>query len=280
MKTHPMVAPFPDRMEVASRRTPGMALVPSGSFTRGSDVGSESEHPVRSIYLDTFEIDETPVTNAAFRHFAESAAYVTLAERLGRGWGFDGEQFRDIDGLCWRNAATPDRDDHPVVYVAWEDAVRFAEWAGRRLPTEAEWEKAARAGMEDRAFPWGDEFPDRLRCNWSSAPAIVPPTKAVSAFPPNGLGIYDMVGNVWQWCSDWFDENYYGAVESSIRPSGPSSGVSRVRRGGSWNVIQPFRLRCANRGAVDPAMIAPNMGFRCAKSVSGSASGHHDERSL
>ncbi len=243
----------------------GMVLIPAGVFLMGSEDGGEFEQPVHEVYLDDYWIDETPVTNEQFAAFVEDTGYVTEAERQGAAWGYKDGKFSKIPGLCWQTYAIPGREDHPVVLVTWNDAKAFAEWAGKRLPTEAEWEKAARGGLVGKLYPWGDEEPDGSQSNFAKPPAEIPPTTPVKQFPPNGYGLYDMVGNVWQLCQDWYGALYY--AESPYKnPTGPQTGEYRVRRGGAWNVIQPFRLRCANRGAIAPNYPVPNVGFRCAKS--------------
>ena len=207
-------------------------------------------------------MDATPVTNREFGQFVKATEYVTDAELAGRAWEFNGGEYFRRAGLCWKAYASADRDDHPVVLVSWHDAVAFANWAGKQLPTEAQWERAARGGLAGALYPWGDEPPKREKCTYGSRSSAVPPTAPVRCFTPNGYGLYDVVGNVWQWCADWFSPGYY---HDSPRqdPSGPASGIHRVRRGGAWNVIHPFRLRVANRAALHPSSCAPNVGFRC-----------------
>lgn len=239
----------------------GMVLVPAGSFLMGSDSGGPFERPMREVFLDAFWIDATPVTNSQFARFVAETGHVTDAERRGSAWGFDGREFRHIDGLSWK-ALTKGRDDHPVVLVSWHDAIAFATWAGKQLPTEAEWEKASLGGFDTRLYPWGDGEPDGTQCNFAARPSAVAPTRPVMEFRPNEYGLHDLVGNVWQWCQDWYADDSY-STSGQRNPDGPPAGSHRVRRGGSWNVIQPFRLRCANRGAFDPTGCALNLGFRC-----------------
>jgi formylglycine-generating enzyme required for sulfatase activity len=235
----------------------GMVLIPSGPFFMGSDEGSDAERPVREVWVESFYIDEALVTNLQFSKFVGETSYETTAERAGAAWGCSGGQYSLIDGLNWRTYATPDRGQHPVVLVSWYDAQAFAEWAGKQLPTEAQWEKAARGGLVAR-YPWGDDPPTN-QCNFSQPPADLPGTTRVKSFSPNSYGLYDMVGNVWQWSAD-----SYGPYEVAIDESDSERSSSlRVRRGGAWNVIQPFRLRCSNRGAMDASSAVPNVGFRC-----------------
>jgi len=234
-----------------------MVLVPAGSFLMGSESGSEFEKPVHGVYLDAYLIDAAPVTNAQFGAFVDATGYCTTAEERERGGA--------SDKPSWRIFATPDREDHPVVCVSWYDAIAFAKSVGKRLPTEAEWEKAARGNLENRLYPWGDEQPGEGRTNWNRVQngQFAPPTSAVRTYPPNQLGIYDISGNVWEWCDDWYMNEYY-AMSPEKNPRGPNVGHFRVRRGASWNVREAFRLRCANRGAMPPDGFWPNIGFRCA----------------
>lgn len=242
-----------------------MVLIPSGSFLMGSLTGGEFEKPVHEVFLDAFLLDTTLVTNRQFKTFVQETKYVTQAEIKGSAWGYINGEFKEIDGFSWRSIAIG-REEHPVVLVTWEDAVAYSEWAGKRLPTEAEWEKAAQGGLTSKLYTWGNEEPNGTQSNFAKNPSYIPPTTEVFKFPPNNYGIYDLVGNVWQWCSDWYAENYYNEC-SDNNPLGPATGTHRARRGGAWNVIQNFRLRCSNRGAADPTMAVPNLGFRCAKDI-------------
>ncbi len=238
---------------VSSIRLDGMVLISEGKFKMGAVDGGDSEKPVHEVNLSPYYLDHTPVTNRQFKTFVESAGYLTTAEKR------DGR-------ISWLTYATLDRLDHPVVCVSWFDAKTYADWAGKRLPTEAEWEKAARGGLDLKRYPWGEEQPSDKNVNWnriqmnSVAP---PPTTVVAQFSANGYGLFDMAGNVWHWCNDWFAVDYY-AISPNINPSGPANGQYRVRRGASWNVRESFRLRCANRGAMMPDNYWPNLGFRCA----------------
>lgn len=243
-----------------------MIYIKGGKFIMGSEGFGEFESPEHPVEIRDFLLDETLVTNAAFRQFVTETGYETTAEKAGAAWGYDGNAFKNIPGLNWKTYDLPGREEHPVVLVSWYDANEYCKWAEKRLPTEAEWEYAARSGINDGLYPWGDKEPDGSQSNFAQQPVTVPPTTTVKQFSPNGLGLYDMVGNAWQWCQDWFGEEYYSLSEIE-NPAGPSEGQTKVRRGGSWNVIQSFRLRCTNRGAMLPDAYAPNVGFRCAKSI-------------
>lgn len=245
----------PQGSKGATKATVEMVVIPGGEFHMGSTL-LESEGPIRTVDVDDFLLDTTPVTNASFAFFVEETGYVTTAEQSG--------------GRGWRGAYTAERDQHPVVFVSWFDAKAFASWADKRLPTEAEWEKAARGGLRGKLFPWGDEAPDTDRAVFSRAKpgqaTQFPGTENVASLRPNGYGLFDMAGQVWEWCQDWFGEYEVQRV-SGRDPQGTSDGSYRVRRGGAWNVRESFRLRCANRGALPPLTFHANVGFRCARSI-------------
>lgn len=243
-----------------------MIRVSGGTFEMGCDTGSEAERPIHTVCLSPFLVDENPVTNASFARFAEATDYATEAEISGQAWGAVGGEFQMISGLCWKSYFTKDRADHPVVLVTWNDAQAYAAWSGLRLLTEAEFEFCARGGIDGADFPWGNSEPDGSQSPFARPPANLPPTNPVGILGVNPLGIADLAGNVWQWCSDTFSDDYYSKSPMND-PKGPSTEGLKVRRGGAWNVIQSFRLRCSNRGAAKPSSAAPNMGFRCAKSI-------------
>ena len=244
--------------------TERMVRVAASDFTMGSSNQGEFEQPEHQVFIDDFFIDETLVTNEEYLKFVQQTGYISTAEIKGFGWGFRDGKYSDLPCLCWKSFATPERANHPVVMVSWHDAMAYAEWIGKRLPTEAEWEKAARGGIECKSYPWGDSQPNIENSGFTEKyTGEIPATMEVTLCERNGFGLYQMVGNVWQWCSDWYKGSYY---QDSPRyyPKGPETGEFRVRRGGAWNVRQEFRLRCANRGALNPDATAPNMGFRCA----------------
>jgi formylglycine-generating enzyme required for sulfatase activity len=235
--------------ELGDPRIGKMIEIPEGEFIMGSDE-YDDERPVHKVFIDAFKIDKYPVTNEQFEKFVNATNYVTDAEKRG-------------DETTWRTFYTFKKRNHPVVYVSWNDAQSYAKWAGKRLPTEAEWEKAAR-GTDGRRYPWGDEF-DKNKCN--TGESEIDGTTPVGIYPDgkSPYGVMDMAGNVWEWCEDWYDENYY---EHSPRtnPKGPESGEFRVLRGGSWYLNQ-HRARCSSRSSNHPNDYWLNLGFRCAEDI-------------
>jgi len=221
-----------------------MALVPAGVFLMGSNEHDRSERPQRSVYLDAFYIDLCAVTQAQFMQFVEDTGYKSLSP--------------------WRQHALPGREHHPVTYVTHADALAYCEWAGKRLPTEAEWEKAAR-GTDGRIYPWGNEWDTRrVNCAESGFGETVP----VDSYPGGAspYGCLNMVGNVWEWCADWYDPHYY--LQAPDRnPTGPETGKFRVLRGGSYlSHLYENDLRCSARGSIKPEeRLTYIRGFRCAK---------------
>jgi len=225
-----------------------MVLIPAGEFQMGDafDEGNSDERPVHTVYVDAFYMDVYEVTNAQYKKFMDATGYKAPTD-------WDDDSF---------NAP-----DHPVVGVSWHDAKAYAEWAGKRLPTEAEWEKAARGGLVGKRYPWGDEithndanYDDTGGKNqWSN-------TSPVGGFAPNGYGLYDMAGNVWEWCADWHGSNYY-SKSLKLNPTGPKSGSYRVLRGGLW-YYNAFTLRVACRNARTSTSTNSNIGFRCGASRS------------
>ena len=231
-----------DRTQRAS--PPGWALIPSGWFGMGSDRGQDNERPQHQVWVDAFYLSERQVTNREYSIFLEASGV-----RPPPMWSDP-------------NFSGPDQ---PVVAVSWFDAVLYCEWLGRatgrrcRLPTEAEWERAARGGVEDKLFPWGDDPPQSrpgYGNRWQSGP------EPVGQSPANAFGVYDICENVHEWCSDWYQANYY-AIAPERNPRGPESGSRRSSRGGSWRHHIKI-ARCAARSSIPPAFEYADYGFRVA----------------
>lgn len=294
-----------------------MTWIGGGTFRMGSDRFYPEEAPVRDVDVRGFWIDTCAVTNAQFARFVAETGYVTVAQRPPHPADYPGAppenlvpgsmvfhmtqgpvDLRDysqwwawVPGASWKHPAGPGstieaRDDHPVVHVAWEDVESYARWAGKRLPTEAEWEFAARGGLEGKAFVWGDEmepggkraantwqgdFP--WRCTKSDGPGTLP----VGSFAPNGYGLFDAAGNVWEWTSDWYAARRApvaapccgdGARERSYDPCQPGVRIPRkVLKGGSFLCSPEYCLRF-RPAARSPQMTDTGMshvGFRCAR---------------
>jgi formylglycine-generating enzyme required for sulfatase activity len=212
-----------------------MALIPAGEFWMGSENGNSDEQPVHKVYLNAFYMDIYETTNALYEKCVQAKVCKPLV--------------------------SSGQADHPVINVTWDQARTFCEWRNARLPTEAEWEKAARGGLEGKLYPWGGESPDCQRANFRGC---VGDTSQAGSYPANGYGLFDMAGNVWEWVADWYGANYY-ASSPSEKPAGPDSGDSRVVRGGSWYVSANV-VRSAVRYAYAPADRSSNLGFRCSRS--------------
>jgi len=232
-----------------------MVLIPEGNFVMGDPAGEEvhyDENPCRTIHLDAFWIDCYEVTNRHYKRFVDET---------GRRAPFvDTDWARPYNWI--NNTYPPGTADFPVVLVSWEDAAAYAGWAGKRLPTEAEWEKASRGGLVKKRYPWGDAI-DAQHANHFTSITARNGLKPVGSFPANAYGLHDMAGNVWEWCSDWYGQTYYrGAPEAN--PRGPDSGLYRVFRGGSW-VNRGEQLRCSERARNVPAHQSHIIGFRCAR---------------
>jgi len=244
-----------------------MVAFPGGPFEMGSMDGAQAERPQHTRHLSPFALDRFLVTNAAFAIFVDAVGYHTACERNGRGWGMADGEYKEIEGLSWRSFAGPERQEHPVVLVTWDDAVAYAAWAGKRLPTEAEWEYVARLEAAGGTFTCGDAITVVGQCgagrSWDNGPGTSP----VGTFKSD-TGVFDLAGNVWQWCCDRYAPDAYSRhLGGSENESSDLENDVRSRRGGAWNVLQAFRLRCSNRGAYVGHMSAPNIGFRCAVSL-------------
>jgi sulfatase modifying factor 1 len=305
-----------------------MVWIPGGEFSMGCAAQSHcgrdmtaDARPIHRVGLDAFWIDRTEVTNAEFARFVEATGYVTTAETEPRRDDLPGlshvalrpgstvftpplqkisrDDFQQwwhfVEGATWRHPEGPQstiqrRQNFPVVQVSFADATAYASWAGKRLPTEAEWEFAARGGMAGQPYAWGADFRPKGKWMANTWQGVFPTTNSaadgfaglapVASFPPNGYGLYDMAGNVWQWCSDWYRADYYhqtAAAGAVLRdPKGPAgswdpaepSVAKRVQRGGSFLCSAQY---CASyimgsRGKGDPKTASNHLGFRCVMS--------------
>lgn len=282
-----------------------MIRLPGGTFLMGTDdeVGfkDDGEGPIREITLDPFYIDATTVTNRQFGAFTKATHYKTEAEEFGWSFVFHlllppgmHQQLVDqtvlglnwwcrVDGADWRHPEGPGsnikkRWDHPVTHVSHRDARAYCEWAGKRLPTEAEWEYAARGGLEQKRYAWGDELTPhgRHRCNiWqgdfprtNTAEDGFVGTAPATSYAPNGFGLHCVAGNVWEWVHDYWDPSFHvdGPREN---PHGPPSGSRRVMRGGSFLCHDSYcnRYRVAARTSNTPDSSSSNCGFRCVRDI-------------
>jgi formylglycine-generating enzyme required for sulfatase activity len=293
---------------VVDLRGESQVLVPGGTFAMGDafDEGypADGETPVHPVTLADFRLGATTVTNADFAAFVSDTGHVTDAERFGVSAVFDQTvraEPRDIAGRVasapwwlavagadWahpygRLSSVHELPDHPVVHVSFHDAQAYCRWAGGRLPTEAEWEYAARGGLEGKRFAWGDELQPEGRwlCNiWqghfpdhNTEDDGYLGTAPVRSYLPNGYGLWCMAGNVWEWCADWFSPQYYSQAPEQD-PRGPADGVQRVMRGGSFLCHDSHcnRYRVAARSSNTPDSSASNIGFRWASDASSTES--------
>jgi len=297
----------------ADDRPPEMVSVPGGTFWMGRADGPADERPAHEVTVSPFRMDATEVTVGQFAAFVKATGYVTVAERA-----FDAKRYPDaapefrkpgsavfvpidvdvneqpgawwryVPGANWRHPEGPKSDvrgkkNDPVVQIAWEDADAYAKWAGKRLPTEAEWEWAARGGWDRKPFCWGDAqqgeggkwyanaYQGRFPAEDTGADGFAG-LAPVRSFPPNGYGLYDMSGNAWEWCSDWYDPEYYGASPKD-NPKGPVTGpriegeMQKVRRGGSYlcdnSYCQRYLPSARDKNPTDSG--ASHTGFRCVK---------------
>jgi formylglycine-generating enzyme required for sulfatase activity len=285
-----------------------------GWFQMGSDDAfayeDDGEGPVRSVRVDPFRIAARSVSNRQFSQFVGATGYVTSAEHYGTSFVFAGllpDDFpptrgvvgalwwREVPGACWLRPEGGDstldgKADHPVVHVSWEDAVAYCRWSGLRLPTEAEWEYAARGGTEGTRYYWGNEFPNEGKgvCNTftgefpfkNTAADGFAGTSPVKAFPPNGYGLYDMAGNVWNWCSDFYADDVHVREKAQgviANPAGPDktfsahnpSALERVTKGGSFLCSPQYceSYRPPARRGTPPDTGSGHVGFRCVRSA-------------
>jgi len=299
----------------------GMVWIPGGTFWMGcDDCEMQDTQPVHLVSVDGFWMDKTPVTNAQFAQFAKTTEYLTIAERKPDPREYPGvdpsklvagsavftapakdvpldditQWWEYMPGASWKHPEGPGtsiatRDDHPVVHIAWEDAVEYAKWAEKRLPTEAEFEFAARGGLDRNRYAWGDDlkpggawaaniWQGRFPSN-NLVEDGYERTSPVTAFPANGFGLFDVGGNVWQWCADWYRPDYFGKLAANgvaRNPQGPEDSYDpnepgarkRVQKGGSFlcsdRYCSRYLVGSRGRGAVDSG--GSNTGFRCVKS--------------
>jgi formylglycine-generating enzyme required for sulfatase activity len=239
-----------------------MVLIPGGEFEMGSEAGKADERPAHKVYLDPFYLDRYPVTNADYARFLNVCG----------NHKEDGKKWLDTDSLfSWWLCKIKFKDGrfipkkgyerHPVVKVSWYGARAYAKWVGKRLPTEAEWEKAARGDLIGKRYVFGNTLTPN-QANIQRLHATTP----VGQYPPNGFGLYDLVAHVWQWCSDWYDPEYYPRSPYK-NPQGPTNGTLKILRGGSWYHEENWMV--SNRGADSPIsdQLCFVTGFRCAKDV-------------
>ncbi len=255
---------------------------------------ADGEGPARRVSVSPFRIAATAVTNAQFAEFVRSTGYITQAEEAGSSFVFYLQVpvaqraairkhphglpwWLEVRDACWQRPEGPgshvrDRADHPVVHVSWDDAQAYCGWAGLRLPTEAQWECAARGGLAGQRYPWGDVMPADPPCNiWRGAfpnepaPGWVPQVVKAGTHAPNGYGLCDMSGNVWEWCADWFTPDYHRTTGSNDPLYDEPTG-RRSSRGGSFLCHDSYcnRYRVAARGSNTPQSSASNQGFRVA----------------
>jgi formylglycine-generating enzyme required for sulfatase activity len=234
-----------EQTAVAEHHAPSMAVVPAGEFTMGSATGDDDERPAHQVYVAAFSMDKYQVSVGQYAKFLEATSQAAPPD--------------------WSVMNKSRHQTRPVVNVDWADADAYCKWAGKRLPTEAEWEKAAR-GTDGRVYPWGNEYPTRFHANsgndkWSNHWVVVPVGSLEDGKSP--YGIYDMAGNVWEWVSDWYAADYYKTGPSK-NPTGPPTGGYKVIRGGSWG-SGPDGLRSADRETHLPSFRGFGTGFRCAK---------------
>jgi formylglycine-generating enzyme len=307
----------PNELDSSTIRS-NMILIKGGTFTMGcADFNMPDAMPLHKVTLDDFWIDETPVTNNQFAKFVNATAYKTVAERPLNPKDFPGVPLADLQpgsivfmppnytvtldnaaqwwkylpGANWQHPEGPGssiegRGDHPVVHICWEDAMAFCKWAGKRLPTEAEFEYAARGGKDQQHYSWGNELiPDGKWVaniwqgefpNNNTVQDGYANTSPVKAFPANGYGLYDVSGNVWQWCKDWYRPDYYQLTSTTVakNPQGPDDSLDpyepgvakKVQRSGSFMCSDQYCVRyiVGSRGKGEVFSSSSNVGFRCA----------------
>jgi formylglycine-generating enzyme required for sulfatase activity len=234
-----------------------MSIIPNGFYSRGSQTGARDERPQHQVYVNSFAVDIHPVTNEQFIRFLEAMG--------GEKDANNNDIIHLKDSRVKRHGGKfivePGYSKHPVVGVTWYGATRYAEWVGKRLLTEAEWEIASRGGLSEAIYPTG-QFVERSMANFFSSD-----TTPVMSYKENNFGLFDLAGNVYEWCSDWYEYNYYElSMQESDNPKGPQQGVYRVLRGGCWKSLKDD-LRCSHRHRNSPSASNRTYGFRCAADV-------------
>ncbi len=258
-----------------------MVYIPPGKFTMGSN-DYDDEKPPHDVYLDGCWLGKTEVTVKQFRLFVENTGYKTQAETGDGAYTWTGEKWEKRPDINWKNPGFPQADDHPVVCISWQDAVAYCNWLSGekglkfKLPSEAQWEKAAR-GSDGRKYPWGDHDPyyqGKWYANYAAHDSWERKgedgfefTAPVGSYPMGAspYGLLDMAGNVWEWCADWYDKDYY-KNSPPRNPEGPSKGSRRVVRGGGWD-LSAVGIRCADRNYVTPSSRYSDLGFRLCQEV-------------
>jgi formylglycine-generating enzyme required for sulfatase activity len=232
-----------------------MVFIPGGEFSRGRSYEWPDTHlawypnplkddtPVRKIRVNAFRMDEAEVTNERYAAFAKATG-------------------RNVPYQWLKGNISEGREKHPVVNVSWHDAAAFCRWEGKRLPTEAEWERASRGLVEGRMYPWGDTSPSPKLAVYGSDTG----PEAACSKQRNDFGLCDIIGNVWEWTADWYDRTYYER-SPSLNPAGPARGLYRVLRGGSWFDQPSLFLTCSYRSWARPSERSPTIGFRCVRTV-------------
>ncbi len=299
------VEPARELKRINTGSTKGMKRLPGGAFLMGTDLDmgfpEDGEGPVREVTLDPFFIDVCVVTNRQYKEFTKATGYRTDAERYGWSYVFHNqlpakhahrlvndtvmglEWWCKVDGACWRRPEGPGsnikkRMDYPAIHISWNDAQAYAEWAGKRLPTEAEWEYAARGGMVQKIFPWGDELTPggkHLSNTWQGEFPIHDNAEdgfagpcPVKTYPPNGYGLYCITGNVWEWCWDWFCPTFHLNGPRS-NPTGPPTGERKMMKGGSFlchdSYCNRYRITARTSNTIDSS--TGNLGFRCVRDL-------------
>ncbi|MCJ8329026.1 MAG: formylglycine-generating enzyme family protein [Lentisphaeria bacterium] len=285
--------------------TDGMLKLDACTFLMGTESDeaweSDGEGPIRDVQIKEFYLDETAVTNRQFEKFIKETGFKTEAETFGWSYVFHTQipkskqatlvkdtvaglqWWCQVEGAYWKKPEGPGsnlkrRMEHPAIHISWNDAIAYCEWAGKRLPTEAEWEYAARGGLEQNVYCWGDDLTPggKHMCNiWQGNFPHVDSGEdgykgacPVKAFKPNGFGFHNMAGNVWEWCGDWWSPSYHLNV-SMDNPQGPPLGDNKLMRGGSYLCHDSYcnRYRVAARTKNTPDSSTGNCGFRCARDV-------------